>query len=267
MEILRQGFFECIPDDLIDVVFSFVPYHKKDWLHVKLTCKRFLCVSKKSFDPSIKNNLAIISACVNGWYDYVLELLKDSRVDPNVSMNSPLKYASKHGHLSIVKLLMQDSRIDPSYCGNDPLLKACENGHVDIVSELMKDERVDPSSSENLAFNIACRENHVMVVQQLVTDVRVKNGYCGLALSSRLGSKDVVKYLIQLPWVDPSERDNYALSMAVSYRSLDVVSALIKDKRVTDGIGYAQACQKAADRGFNDILQILLDNSTEHDIN
>ncbi len=69
---------KILPDDIWAFIFSKIPFIRKDktWFHVMLTCRRFLSIGQRVFDPSIKNNWAIRLACEKGRStDHVSRLL------------------------------------------------------------------------------------------------------------------------------------------------------------------------------------------------
>jgi hypothetical protein len=79
-----------IPDDVVGEIFSYfkldlkhrkatdIRYDKKSvallrlWSAIMITCKSFLRVGRRVFDPSIKSNRAFRSACERG---YLLNVL------------------------------------------------------------------------------------------------------------------------------------------------------------------------------------------------
>ena len=67
--------FEFVPNEILSLIFSYVPYQKRNWKSVLLTCKRFAVIGEKSFDPSLANNRAIRYAASEGHagvrYDFV----------------------------------------------------------------------------------------------------------------------------------------------------------------------------------------------------
>ena len=94
---------------------------KGSWNSVLRTCKAWLSIGRKIFDPSIYDNYAIRCACRKGNIECVRMLLKDKRVDPLSEMNYPLKMSVILGNIDIVKILLDDHR----------LLNGLENVHIE----------------------------------------------------------------------------------------------------------------------------------------
>jgi hypothetical protein len=91
-----------------------ISHEHSNWFHVLLTCRRFYCVGKISFDPSIFQNRALLWACKTGNLTVVKSLLSDARVDPSCLDNEAIQLACAHGHDLVVKELLLDKRVDPS---------------------------------------------------------------------------------------------------------------------------------------------------------
>jgi len=131
-----------LPPEVISLIFSFIPVENSNWLHVLLTCRIFLHVGRRVFDPSIFDNSFFVEACC-------------------------------YGQLEAVRHLMKDPRINVAVDNNWPIIVASENGHLAVVQELLKDPRVDPSTHENTAFNWAIRFGHHEVANLLLQHPKV----------------------------------------------------------------------------------------------
>lgn len=155
---------DSLPRDVIRHIFSFIEFRGSDWLNVLLTCKNWLSEGKVVFDPSIRNNYAILWATENGMVNVVKELLKDKRVDPSVHLNHPLQvthlifasecYSFKCKHKT--QLIVISTQI------------AIKRGHIDVVHELIRDPRVDPSVDENFAIRWASENGYATIVAELL---------------------------------------------------------------------------------------------------
>ena len=104
-----------------------------------------LLMGLRDFDPSDRDNEAIIWASGNGHPDVVRLLLNDSRVDLSAQDNEAIIWASGNITCSdLVSLLLEDPRVDPSAQDNLAIFQAFVFGHFDIVRLLLRDHRIDP---------------------------------------------------------------------------------------------------------------------------
>lgn len=98
----------------------------------------YYIIQLDGFNPSIKNNIALLSASKYGYTEIVKELLKDSRVDPNMYNGYPFILACEYGHIDIVKeLFSHRDRIQYLTCCDKALAKAAKNSHYDVVKFLL----------------------------------------------------------------------------------------------------------------------------------
>jgi hypothetical protein len=111
-------YIDRLTDDILSIIFTFIPYGGSNWLNTLLVNKRFFRLGKKIFDPSVQYNFAIRWASQNGKIESVRQLLKDSRIDPTVQDNYAIRWASLFGHVEVVKELLKNERVDPSADNN-----------------------------------------------------------------------------------------------------------------------------------------------------
>ena len=107
-----------IPDDMLCLLLSFIPFESNNWFNVKQVCKRFYEISKTAMDPSMFDDYGLRISCQNGFLKSVEFLLEDKRVNPAVRNNKPIRLACKNGYHEIVGLLVEDERVDPTVNDN-----------------------------------------------------------------------------------------------------------------------------------------------------
>ncbi|KAI8893777.1 hypothetical protein BC833DRAFT_624557 [Globomyces pollinis-pini] len=164
-------------------------------------------------DPSTNNNLAIQTACQQGYYYLTKYLLTHPGVDPSINHNICIRYACKFGFLKILNLLLNHHLTNPAVSNNEAIRIASSRGHFEIVKRLLLDDRVDPSDLENEALQNA---------------------------ASR-GYDDIVALLLNDPRVDPSMEDHYAIRIACLHGHFSVVKRLLEDRRVNStAFGYVE---------------------------
>ena len=115
-----------------------------------------MLLNDKRINPADQNNLAFISACINGKIDIVKLLLKDKRINPADQDNYAFIYACREGNFDIVKLLFNDKRINPFDQNNLAFIHACRYGYVNII-KLFIEKNIycfdfDYNSKEELYF-------------------------------------------------------------------------------------------------------------------
>lgn len=130
-------------------------------------------------------NLALDSACANGYLKVVKRLLNDARIDPSQGRQRAICAASEEGHDKVVRLLLKHPKVDPGANQSDALFKASKKGHWKVVELLLKDPRVDPRASDYAAFREAMGQGHLKVVELFLKDCRVNNDQRLLKLKSQ----------------------------------------------------------------------------------
>lgn len=214
-------------------------------------------------DPTLGDNLALLSATTHQAPEAANRLLQDARVaptspstllwainsnnyqlfnrylragaDPASNNNEPIVYAAQLGRLDMVDRLLEDPRVDPTAQGNAAIILAAQNGHPGVVDRLLQDPRVDPADQGNAAIILAAQNGHLGVVDRLLEDPRVDpadQGNAAIILAAQEGRPDVVDRLLQDPRVDPSDRGNAAIILAAQNGHLEVVDRLLQDPRV-----------------------------------
>eukprot|EP01118_Nematostelium_gracile_P016044 TRINITY_DN6562_c0_g1_i1.p1 TRINITY_DN6562_c0_g1~~TRINITY_DN6562_c0_g1_i1.p1 ORF type:complete len:166 (+),score=20.93 TRINITY_DN6562_c0_g1_i1:110-607(+) len=98
---------QTIPTELLREIFSFIRFEGKDWLHVKLVCKKWIAIGTRIFDPNTVR--AVERLLERGLEDCLVKLLDDERIDPTANDNSTMCTACKQGFQKVVKRLLEDT--------------------------------------------------------------------------------------------------------------------------------------------------------------
>jgi hypothetical protein len=121
--------------------------------------------------------------------------------------NKAIRREAAKGNAKGVYTILLDPQGNPGDVDNEALIMAIKYGHVMVVRLLLEYEAVDPKARENLP-----------IVSAAIT-----------------GNTKIIKILIRCG-VDPSTRNNEALSRAVDGGKLKAVQFLMKDDRVSQTV-------------------------------
>lgn len=210
-------------------------------------------------NPIVHNNLPIAYAAENGHLDAVKVLMNDKRVDPSDYNNAAIKYALKNKHLSVVKQLMNDKRVVDKL---EPIDKQnirieLEYGYKslfkDIERKMKSNESIKhflkPKSKEDILKSIeklspheklqhACEYGILWLFKQSLDEganPAYQDNY-PIRYASAGGYYTIVKILLSLNGVNPSDLNNSAIVMAYYYKHKDIVELLLNDKRVKNSL-------------------------------
>jgi hypothetical protein len=181
----------------------FLGFDSKRWVY------RFLggLFKLNSYEKTLKNNLAILSAADKGKAGIVNLLLNDPRVDPTVKKNFALSNAIQNGHFEVVKLLVNDKRVQDSLekdTLSNALLSAIHKRKLNVFEHLLTHTEVNPSKNNNHSIILASREGLIGFMELLLND----------------------------PRVNPSDDKNAAIHLAYYNKHDDCIALLWSDKRV-----------------------------------
>ena len=239
-------------DDIVKYIISHPKFKLDRWITDPLmqwgntTVIRCL-LAEKRFDPSLRNNQAIIEASCRGNGETVKLLLADPRVDPSVQDNLAIIMAARYAQVETVKLLLADPRVNPGDQHNQAIINAAQRDALDIVRILKADPRVNPADQNNQAIiNATQREN-------------VETYNHAIIMAARYAKVETVKLLFAHPRViNPGDQHNQAIINAAQRDALDIVRILIADPRVNPADQNNQAIINAAEQDNLEIFQLLL---------
>lgn len=189
----------------------------------------------------------------------------------------PLFVASHYGHFEVVKFLVEKgadvNRISKKD-GNSPLGQACLRGHKNIVSYLIsKGADLGPSPSKLSPLILAAEGGYFDVIDMLVknkADVNYqgKDGITAIFLSVRNNKKDIVKFLCSNganPNVSIEAKNTRPLHVASQKGYTDIVNILLENKAEPDvelesGL---TPLYLAVNKGYFNIVKLLLNASAD----
>lgn len=152
-------------------------------------------------------------ACMRGWTEAVLTLLRSERVSidaPDLYGVTPTHLAARTGSLPVLEVLISwgSKAIDaPDHFGRTPLHLACQEGHTALVETLLRSgssslDKIDKKG--NAPLHNAAKKDWPEIVTNLVRwgsqalDVRNHTGNTPLACALKNRSEGCVKALLAL---------------------------------------------------------------------
>ena len=245
-------------DDIVKYIISHPKFKLDRWITDPLmqwgntTVIRCL-LAEERFDPSLRNNQAIIEASCRGNGETVKLLLADPRVDPSVQDNRALIMAARYAQVETVKLLLADPKVNPGDQHNQGIINAAQRDALDIVRILKADPRVNPADQNNQAIINAAEKDHLEILKLLLADPRVdpsdQNNQAFIR-AAQYGRVEIVKVLQSDPRVNPADQNNQAIIHAVTGKRIEIVEMLLADPRVDPSAQENRAIVMAAHKGI-----------------
>eukprot|EP01118_Nematostelium_gracile_P010026 TRINITY_DN3410_c0_g1_i1.p1 TRINITY_DN3410_c0_g1~~TRINITY_DN3410_c0_g1_i1.p1 ORF type:complete len:230 (-),score=54.45 TRINITY_DN3410_c0_g1_i1:32-721(-) len=221
--------FDNVPNDILSVVFSFVPFKGQDWLNVKLVNKKWKQMGDRLFDPNACDALRKMMKLEKTFV--LLKLLDDKRIDPSASNNYAIVWAVRNRNLEFMKKLLQDKRVDPTARNNMAIQEACKYGFADVVDRLLQDDRVDP----NADTAVHLQKKNVEDLPREMSQLAMFQNNC-LEVACQRGHLDVVDRLLNDKRIDPSSSRCRSLYIARDRGYSQIVERLQNDARVQKSI-------------------------------
>ena len=98
---------------------------------------------ERGFDPSYKENWAIIEASSLGHFEIVHLLLNHEDIDITKAHKNIFRSAITHQNITLIKNLLKDERFTP-FCNKNFILKtAIKINNIEILNLLLNDPRTD----------------------------------------------------------------------------------------------------------------------------
>lgn len=188
-----------MPDDMIAEILTWIPFAFSNWLNFRLTCKRFLRLSKRFQDPSVKQNRALCWVSKRGYTAAAKELLDDRRVDPSARDCKPARNAARNGHIKILEMILSHPKYVPIPEGDYALLCSLCASSDDwgFVQTMLKEKKYKYKQRQQLLM-IASANGKAKIAQGIL-----KNSYwnkkdlvCGIRIARGAGHEGVVRVLI-----------------------------------------------------------------------
>lgn len=199
-------------------------------------------------------------------------------------LTTPLTLAVRRGREDVVKLLTQSYKVDVNRKLNHehtmvPLLQATFDGHEGIVRALLQRPDLDVNAYDvhgRNALSLAASEGHVVILQILLEhggmdiSLRDKLGRSIFARAARNGHQRVVD-ILQREVADVAnclnETDRHAILDTLCRGNANVLRTILEsnpnmDCNKRDSWGTT-ILSKAAYRGFDEVVQVLLSHSDD----
>ena len=265
-----------LPLELVQKIGSLLP--PKDYIHFKLTCKRFSALSQHPFVSWDVFRGTVRLKCVKTlameWlealhYPLTLRLDVDSIPLSEADLQQALLLVSRFGQDSELKWLMDRIKQyhalknDPGWIRafNKALTTVVELGSLKMFTLLIQHPLVDPTTNGNYPVFLACRNGYLPILETLLKDARVSpcaNHNEAFRWACENGHVDIVDKLLQDNRVDPADNDNDAIVWAAWNGHPSTVERLLKDPRVNPAAQGHQAIIMASQFGSLPIVKALL---------
>lgn len=173
---------------------------------------------------------ALIQACSFGFLD-IVEFLIENGADPSVDNNMALITTCQLGHTEILKRLLCQDKVNPSACKNKALNYAVESRKFENV-KLLLDVGCNPNGSRNIdddnVVAIASLNKDIEIVQLLIdAGADVINNNQAIKRACYHGYTDIVKLLLE-NGADPSADDNFPIIWAGYFGFIDTMKLLLE---------------------------------------
>lgn len=245
---------------------------------------RVLLLSNVDGDIKNANGCTPLYLAASKNHTEVVKLLLEYKCDPNISnkyQKTPLYIASRFGHLNTVRtLLSYNSKSNIGTIDNEtPLLVASRGGHIDIVELLIQnnsDINIINKDSQTPLY-IAASNGRCDIVELLLKNGcdRNKSDFLNetpLYVATYQGHIEVVRVLIKHK-CDPTIGDvnNQTPIHMASFKNYPLIIKLLLESNhqniidATDNKGQTPLLI-AADNGFTEIVQMLLQSRAKPDI-
>ena len=227
-----------------------------------------LLMQNPILDPYIKFNDNYIGhmvrlVCFGGYTEIMKLMLEDPRIDPTFDDHAPFRWACRKSQIEIIKLLLQDPRIDPTVRNNILIFRASRKHQVKVSVLLLEDKRVHSIIDNRSLFDYYSLEyGNTKIIKTLIKNTNLffdrEFSSFRLVKACEYGHAKLVKILLDLPNVDPSERDNLAIRVACTHGYTKVAEILLQDPRVDPSAQNNKALFKACVGGYVKIIKMLL---------
>ncbi|KAJ3022519.1 UNVERIFIED_CONTAM: hypothetical protein HDU68_009055 [Siphonaria sp. JEL0065] len=215
--------------------------------------QRLLLTDMEKFAPF--SGAAVIEfAITSGYSESAMPLIK-TLISKLENPNPYLRQACYHGCIPLLHLLLRHCNADPCEKKNWAIRIAAFSGRDSALDVLLKDGRIDPTHVAYVFEAGAEDEDGVQGIPRNLIEIAVMK-------APAESCTNVVKRLLDDGRVDASENENHALCVAAEKGFLDVVALLLEDSRVNDCLVQARMSNTvlscAIKGGHVDIVKLLL---------
>jgi hypothetical protein len=110
---------------------------------------------------------------------------------------------------------------------------------------------------ENIANYVNIDETIFFILRYIITKQNIFDWFLNMVAWGHVGA---LKLMLQDPRIDPSMKNNYAISAACLHGNAEVTKLLLEDKRVDPCVNFSNPIRTASSRGYADIVRLLLDD-------
>lgn len=174
-----------------------------------------------------------------------------------VSVSDLISGMSEHGcTLEVLEYVF--SRVEPTYGGNLPIARAIEDNNPLMIKFLLQHPEVCLRLEDVL--DLAASPHSLCSITILLEDDRCnKIDREDLLISAiEYENRELALYLLSLPWIDPSAKDNSAIRSAARMGDPEIVRALLSCPTVDCTANNNHALRNALAEGHAEVLQLLL---------
>jgi hypothetical protein len=210
-----EGIKKQILDDILDKILTFNPSKVRaylpDWLNILFSAGKREEVWKNA--KWIREDTIEFFKAAN--YERVFNIVKKLGANKAFSLGI-VRWETKY-----ILWALQNGATNVNLNHNEPIQRACQRGDIPIIKELLKQPGVDPAENTAEGLRYKKDEKHPCIRR-----------------AAKDGKLEVVEILLKDGRSDPSYRNNFALSAALSNGDVEMVRFLLNDKRVIDNIHY-----------------------------
>ncbi|OQS01869.1 ankyrin repeat domain-containing protein 50 [Thraustotheca clavata] len=224
-----------------------------------------------------KSNATLLDACANGYEDIVASLVHKPGIDINgrgEDSTTPLMRACINGDKRIIQMLLKHPDIDVNMAtkeGITALMMATKCGQYDAISLLLQHATLDVNQKNELgstALHLACHEGDLPITELLLVhpkiDINAKDndGYSVLLYACLQEHANVLELLLKHPQIDVNLEMTEGVTplvLAAARGQYFVVDRLLEHPNID--MKSPVAAEIALTKGFNDIVELFIDNS------
>lgn len=217
------------------------------------------------------NDDELIIACCLGCYEAVVILVKHNPVrliDPSIKDNLAIITAVKNKHFKIVNFLIEDRRVDPSVMNNYVLLTLIKSEELELIKKLALHTKIVIdcnyiiTACENKQFDVA-----ELLLQYYIKDNNSSSYNYILKGASQYGAINIVKILLKneklqedISICNTCDNSKYAITIACENGHVEIVKILFKHspKNVLSDVLY-----KAIEKNHIEIVEFLLEKKVK----
>jgi hypothetical protein len=191
----------------------------------------------------------------------VVEILNTHKNDIYIGVIFPLigKYASVDMYIWMTQFFRAEQYVGQVF------IEACKHNKIQIVEIMFHNKATLPFCDLKWGMREAARHGSFDVVNFLLTNADCKFDNCCIGMASEYGHYHVVKLLLK--HMDPTDGDNYSIRRACALGRYGVVKLLLDDPRVDPSARNNEALSIAVNKNDSHLVRILMNSEKLMNIN